>query len=218
MLLSRSSSEKEEDGNAGIPPVVRWKRLLRLAERLLALGALVYILLVFSPVPDWVYDSMDCQDELRPAKYIICLGGDASRVIEAARLMQEGQGETLIVSNHEPASTMMRDMAIEWGAPAERIVIDDQSWTTRDHPRAVQEAAGIDPAEDTCIIVTNYLHMSRSRAVFQKAGYQHLVMREPRWERTFHSGKSNWRGRFKLMPLLLYEGAAWVEYWLRGVV
>jgi uncharacterized SAM-binding protein YcdF (DUF218 family) len=192
---------------------------MRWAARVLAVAMGLHLLFVLTPLAGWWFDAMDCQDELQAAEYIICLGGEPQRVLEAARLLEEGYAERLVVSNHGPAAGMMRDLAIEWGAAPDRVLVDDQSWTTRDHPDAVSRAAGIDRERDVCIIVTSYLHAARSRACFEKAGYRRLILREPRWQRRFRDPDGlNFSRRVKMLPQLMYEGAAWVEYWLRGAV
>ena len=197
----------------------RARRPIALLEHTLALGSLLILFMVFSPIPDWILATMDRQSPLAPAKYIICLGGNPSRVIEATRLLQEGYGEKLIVSNHGDASIRMRDLAIDWGAPPDKVLMDVNSWKTLDHPDAIRRAFHLDPANDLCIIVTSYTHMARSRACFRRAGYRHILMREPRWERQFRTaGHPSWKRRFLIFPKLVYEGAAWVEYWVRGVV
>ncbi len=197
----------------------RWRTGLRWIEHLLAAAAFASMLLVLTPLATWIHEALDCQGNLEPARYIICLGGEPDRVIEGARLFSEGYGERLIVTNSGPLATLMRDLAIDWGVPPDKIVVDDQSLRTRHHPEAIRRAVGLDPARDACIIVTSYTHMLRSKATFEKAGYRRVVMREPRWEREFREAtEMNWRGRVLVTPHLLYEGAAWIEYWLRGVV
>ena len=195
------------------------RRALRWGEHCLAALVLLVFVVVLTPVGSWLYGNFDCQNPLRPAKYIICLGGDGQRVLEAARLLRDGYGEKLIVSNHGPAAGKMRDLAVDWGAPADRIIVDDRSPKTRCHPYTACRAGDIDPANDVCIVVTSYHHMKRSRACFKKAGYRHLIMREPRWERDARNvDRMGFVGRVKVLPNLLYEGAAWVEYWIRGVI
>ncbi len=204
-------------------PSSRWRRrgrrALRWIEHLLAATTIGLVLAVATPATTWVYNTMDCQDQLAPARYIICLGGNPSRIIEAARLLQEGHADKLIVSNHYPATARMRNLAIEWGAPAESVLVDNRSFKTLDHPEAIKQSAGLDPDNDVCIIVTSYTHMARSKACFERAGYRHILMREPRWERQFRTAQGlGWKGRFLVLPKLVYEGAAWVEYWVRGAV
>jgi uncharacterized SAM-binding protein YcdF (DUF218 family) len=191
------------------------RRLLRWVEHLLATFAALLILVTLSPLPSWLYYHLDRQTQLRPADYIICLGGHPNRIIESARLLKEGYAPKLIVSNNQAAAPVMRSMAIDWGAPADRVMMDTGSYVTSDHPRSVEKTCGVDPAKDTVIIVTSFAHMARARACFVKAGYKNIIMREPRWERQFrpHDGVKR---NFWIMPELLYEVAALTEYWVTG--
>ncbi|MCA9256907.1 MAG: YdcF family protein [Phycisphaerales bacterium] len=176
-------------------------------------------LFILSPLPNIIYQAMDGQDELRKADVIICLGGDPGRVIEAARLLQDGYAPTMIVTNFGPAAHRMRSQAIEWGASPDRVLVEASSRRTADHPAAVAKVGGIDIANDTCIIVTSYTHLLRARAVFEKAGYRNIIMQEPRWERQARDWNGiSWRGRFLIFPKLVYEGAGWALYWVRGDV
>lgn len=194
------------------------RRAIRWAEHLLAAGSLVTLVLVFTPLTTMLYDSLGGDDPLEQAKYIICLGGDHARVIEAARLLRDGVGDMMIVSNHEPHAAQMRDLAIDWGADPNRVILDNGARTTRDHPHSILAGVGLNPAEDRCIIVTNFTHIARARACFKKAGYQRLTMIEPRWEKLQRPDNRNWKWRFRVLPDVIYEWAAWFEYRLRGVV
>jgi len=194
----------------------RWRRILRWIEHILAAAAALWLLTMLSPLPQWLRAKFDQQGELRPAKYIVCLGGDPDRVIEGARLLAEGYGEHLIVSNNPGAAPLMRELAVEWGAPADRVLVDDGSWRTSDHPASIQRACGVRPADDVCIVVTSYMHMLRSKACFEKEGYRHIIMREPRWERRFRFPDGGIKTNYWIMPELLYECAALAEYKLRG--
>jgi uncharacterized SAM-binding protein YcdF (DUF218 family) len=173
--------------------------------------------LVFTPATQWLYDALDRQTPLAKAKYIVCLGGDPARVIEGCRLLSEGYGEKLILSNHDEFADQMLVLARDWGAPVDRILVDRKSWVTLDHPASIREL-GVNPVADACIIVTSYTHLARSQACFTRAGYRHLIMREPRWERQFRPRGGGWKHRFRILPGVLYEYAAWVEYYLRGAV
>jgi uncharacterized SAM-binding protein YcdF (DUF218 family) len=214
-------AEQVETAADGADPAMagrrgRARRVLRWVEHVLAGVGAAVLLCATTPAPMWLYDAMDRQDRLAPAKYVICLGGDNARVIEAARLLREGHAERLIVSNYGMAAAQMRDLAYEWGAPYSKILVDDGSRRTADHPGSIQRRCGVDPARDVCILVTSYSHMARSKACFAKAGYQRLILREPRWERPAYF--DGYRTGFWVMPRLVYECAAWVEYWVRGYV
>jgi uncharacterized SAM-binding protein YcdF (DUF218 family) len=201
-------------------PRSRLRRMLRAAERILAIAALLAIVWFVLPFQEWIYRGMDRQTPLEHARYIICLGGGMSRIVESAKLMQEGWADTLIVSNHSGYAAAMRDDAVKWGVPAEKILVDETSVRTRDHPAGVLKL-GVDPQRDRCIIVTSYTHMPRSLACFQKAGFRHLILREPRWEReqrNIPNWRYGWRTRIVTFPDMLYEAAAWIEYTIRGAI
>ncbi|MCB9857922.1 MAG: YdcF family protein [Phycisphaerales bacterium] len=219
------ASLSDSPGGTPAPPSLDQKRFRRLRRgaRIVVycsgVSAILAALFIFSPIFGQVYAEMDAQDPLVRADYIICLGGDSARVIESARLLQEGYAPKMIVSNFGAEAERMRTLAIDWGASADRIVVDAASRRTADHPACVAKAAGIDKANDACIIVTSYTHMRRARAVFEKAGYRHIVMQEPRWERESRDlDGMSWRGRFLVFPKLVYEGAGWLLYWVRGDV
>jgi uncharacterized SAM-binding protein YcdF (DUF218 family) len=192
-------------------------RLIRWIEHALTAVSVALILMLLSPVPNLLHTALDCQGDLRPARYVICLGGAPSRVIEGARLLREGYAEKLIVSNNELAAPMMRGLAIDWGAPPEHVLVDPNAHSTADHPASIRRNCGVDPANDVCIVVTSFSHMARSKACFEKAGYKHLIMREPRWERQFRPPPGI-KTNYWMMPDLVYEYAALAEYWVRGVI
>lgn len=217
MMTERTTQSTEPDDKPEKAPAAPrcCRRLIRWIEHLLAGAAALLILFMVSPLPQWLHDGLDRQGELRPAKYIICLGGDPSRVIESVLLLNEGYGQRLILSNNEGGAEKMRHLALEWGAPADKVLLDSSSRRTADHPGSVQRQCGVDPANDDCIIVTSYIHLARSKACFEKFGYRRLTMREPRWERSFRP-TGGWRNHFNYTPQLIYEYAAMLEYWLRG--
>lgn len=193
-------------------------RWLRRAERCLAVLAILAILWLVTPFQEWIYRSMDRQGDLRHAKYLLCLGGSDSRLVESAKLIAEGWADYLVVMNHGPFSLYMKNVALEWGVPEDRILVDSQSVTTRDHPRGAM-LLGVDPAKDTCIIVTNYTHMARSQAMFEHAGFKHLILREPRWERAPRESRSyryGFRARIATLGDLFYEGGAWLKAKVAG--
>ena len=216
------SEQKSNDTKAvaeapGRPQPSQFKRIARWMEHTIAGAALSVLAVFFSPLPGWLYLSMDRQNELQRADYIICLGGDPARIIEATRLLQEGWADRLVVSATPAGGAWMRDRAVEWGARPEQILIDDGSFRTADHPGSIAARVGVRPERDVCIVVTSYLHLARSQACFEKAGYRHLILREPRWEREFRSA-GGWKYRFRIFPSVVYEYAAWLEYYLRGAV
>jgi uncharacterized SAM-binding protein YcdF (DUF218 family) len=208
----------DKSSNMAVPPsrcVGPFRRALRILEHAFAVLALMMLLFWTLPIIDHVYPMLDRRTPLAPSQYIVCLGGEPYRVLEGVQLLKEGYAPKLIVSNHAEASEAMRALAIEWGARPDQVVVDSNSHNTAEHPAGVRQSAGLDPARDQCIIVTDYLHMARARACFEKAGFQHIIMCDPRWSRTKRPPESV-AVRMRVLPAMLYEAAAWVEYKFRG--
>jgi uncharacterized SAM-binding protein YcdF (DUF218 family) len=195
----------------------RGRLTLRWIEHFLAAGFLVLVVFVVSPSTHWLYMKLDCQDPPRQADYIVCLGGDPYRVLEGVTLLKEGYADKLVLSNFGVATLGMQKQALEWGASGDTILLDTSSHRTADHPAGVEKYAHVDPGRDTCIIVTSFSHMARSKACFEKAGYKHLIMREPRWERR-RPAPGEYQHGYWLLTRLLYEYAAWTEYWMMGYI
>jgi uncharacterized SAM-binding protein YcdF (DUF218 family) len=191
------------------------RRAFRLLEHGFAVLGLALVLLWTLPIIDYIYPKLNCRTPLAPSKYIVCLGGEPYRILESVQLLKDGYAPKLIVSNFDGAAAAMKALAIEWGARPDQVLIDDHSHTTAEHPSGVRQIAGLNPAEDQCIIVTDYVHMSRAKACFEKAGYRHIIMCDPRWSRTQRPPESI-TVRMRVLPALMYEAAAWVEYKLRG--
>jgi len=212
------TSEKKSPPTALITRPSIARRWLRRLERCLAFLAILVILWMVTPFQERIYRSMDRQGELQHADYILCLGGSDSRIVESAKLMAEGWADKLIVMNHGPFADYMKRIAMVWGVPEDKILVDTQSVTTRDHPRGAV-LLGVDPEHDICIIVTNYTHMARSKAMFEHAGFKHLILREPRWERAPRESGNytfGWRARINTLSDLLYEGGAWLKAMAAG--
>lgn len=205
--------------SVAIRPREGWgRRVRRTCINMLALASLGVILLIVTPLTTVLFDALGSEDPLEQADYIVCLGGDNARIIESTRLLKEGYAGKLIVTSHGTHAAEMRDLAIEWGADPSAIVVDSNAVKTRNHPTSIKENLGVNPETARLILVTNFTHLGRSRACFEKAGYRHLIMREPRWERTGRPKVRDWKWRFRVLPDVIYEYTAWLEYWIRGVV
>jgi uncharacterized SAM-binding protein YcdF (DUF218 family) len=198
------------DGRLG-----RWvRRLYRLARATLALTMLVQILLVATPVPYALRGWLDVTSPPRQADVILCLGGSDDRLVWAAELFQQGFAPLIVVSNKPGAAEVMKMRAVSMGVPADRVLVDDQSRVTADHPGSIAKVPGIDPARQRFLIVTNVEHSRRAAACFRRAGYRDFSVCALSPVNHEHS----WRGRVVLLPQLAYEYAALVQYWLQGKI
>ena len=102
----------------------------------------------------------------------------ASRVLEAVRVYQIANPEWVISSGGnpdrdseaEPSSENMRDMLVNLGVPASRIVAESNSRETHEN---AQESAKILRAlnADGAILVTSAVHMRRAVGAFRAAGW-----------------------------------------------
>jgi uncharacterized SAM-binding protein YcdF (DUF218 family) len=101
----------------------------------------------------------------------------AERTLEAARLYHlvnprwviSSGGRVLADDPDLPAAHVMRDALVQLGVPADRVVLEDSSRTTRDEATAVKAllpSLGVDHV----ILVTSAVHMRRSVGVFNSVG------------------------------------------------
>jgi uncharacterized SAM-binding protein YcdF (DUF218 family) len=104
--------------------------------------------------------------------------GAAARVLEAWRVYRLLNPERVITSGgtlgpedlSEPSGINMRDRLVQFGVPADRIVVESQSRNTRD------EAVIIAPMlrqmnADHLVLVTSAVHMRRALGAFRAVGW-----------------------------------------------
>jgi uncharacterized SAM-binding protein YcdF (DUF218 family) len=99
------------------------------------------------------------------------------RVYQTAKLFRAGKIDTVIVAagnqpwsrDEVPEARLISDLLIEWGVPADSIVMDISSKNTREN--ALNAAAVIDRLGcGSTLLVTSASHMPRAFAAFQRAG------------------------------------------------
>jgi uncharacterized SAM-binding protein YcdF (DUF218 family) len=118
---------------------------------------------------------------------LLTIGG-AARVLEAAHLYRELGSRPWVISSGGaspgfetiPESEAMRDMLVQLGVPADRILLESESHTTH------EEAMLIRPMLDrlcatSVVLVTVDIHMRRSLDTFRRAGIHPVpaVARDP---------------------------------------
>jgi uncharacterized SAM-binding protein YcdF (DUF218 family) len=193
--------------------LARWMRgLYQFARGALALGMLAQILLVLTPAPLWLQSWLDVTAPARKADVILCLGGSDLRLIWTAELFHQGFAPVIVVSNHSGAGEIMRMKLVTVGVPADRVLVDENSYVTADHPAAIARLPGIDPARQRFLIVTTIEHSRRASACFRRGGYVDFSMYAGVPSNIEHS----WRGHVLLLPQLAYEYAGLLQYWIQG--
>lgn len=195
------------------------RRFLRLCQWTLNLCFLSAAVLAFTPLGYRLGRALIVVDPIARSDYIVVLGGDNSRAVEAAQLYREGWAPKVIVTSNQGAK-LMGAVAKAYGVPEADLVIDDTSRRTADHPGAVAKLEGIDREESRLIVVTTAFHTSRAKACFVRAGYRNIRMRVPRWEAggEYEAPRRGFTSPVRHLPAIIHELLAWVRYKLSGWV
>ncbi|NLX20806.1 MAG: YdcF family protein [Phycisphaerae bacterium] len=187
------------------------------ARALFAVVALLQIILVCTPITDRLYRWLDVTKPPQQADLIVCLGGNEARLLWAVDAYHRGLAPRIVVSNLPGAAQWMRNKLLQCGIPADRVILDDASGTTAEHPPNVARLPGLDPARHRFLLVTDHDHSRRALACFRKAGFTHVSVYGSgfpmRDDGPFHM-RCRWR--ILVLPRLLYEYAALVQYRWQG--
>ncbi|HKB10081.1 MAG TPA: YdcF family protein [Vicinamibacterales bacterium] len=155
----------------------------------------------------------------------VSLGGGL-RVLEGARLYHLLDRPTILVSGgvtgrHDGAraeAEAMRDAIVGLGVPADHVMIESESKTTREEALVIARMLAGHKSQQPIVIVTSPTHMARSLGVFRAAGIDAIPSVAP-------IKPDHWSERHRWMPsefglLLLdsvvYDTAATVYYRVRG--
>jgi len=194
------------------------RRLVSIVQWMVNLTVLLCLILVFTPAGDWLGDALISVDPLEKADYIVVLGGNYERSVEAANLYREGWAPKVIVSSLRRSVGGLADVVKAYGVPADDILIDGAATRTADHPRTVARLPGVDKKSDRFIVLTSSYHTSRSRACFDRGGYEHICMQSPGWcaGGRYTGTPSHWSQRAATLTAKFYEVLGWAMYRIRG--
>jgi uncharacterized SAM-binding protein YcdF (DUF218 family) len=147
------------------------------------------------------------------------------RVLEGVRLYRLLGNPLLIVSGGNaqrvlpprPESSALRAVAIGLGVPADRVVEDRQSLTTREQALVLSRVLA-DRHIERFVLVTSPLHMRRSLAAFRAAGLDPIPSAS---ELRDVPDDAFWtlvpdRNSLQVSDGATYEYLAFVYYWWRG--
>lgn len=193
-------------------------RVYRVGRALFALGMLLQVVIVFTPVGGRLARWLDVTMPPAAADVIVCLGGNDIRQIWAAELYHEGYAPVVVVSNKRGAADVMKTQLVRIGVPSQAVLVDDRSAVTADHPNAIADVMEIDPLMLRVLIVTDKEHSRRAAACFAEAGYRdfRVCTGTSSTDPAPDERGDNWRQRIGQLPRLAYEYAALVKYWMRG--
>ncbi len=104
----------------------------------------------------------------------------ADRVIHTVQLYKTGIVKRILVSGGSGSlkersrqeADELADALQLMGVPKEDILIENQSRNTYESAHAVKNEFGNKYSSDQCLLITSAFHMRRSRACFQKAGWE----------------------------------------------
>lgn len=176
-----------------------WAALLRKKASfhiLFWLGFIILYLFSIEPVPDLLLKSLEekyapLQGADLKADAIVVLSGDikkrvfprsdievgGNRVLKAIRLYRQGAAPMILMTGgsgdlFDPSfkeAILMRDLAVEFGVPKEKVITETESRNTRENVVYTKQLLDKIKAKKV-ILVTSAFHLPRSLALFKKAG------------------------------------------------
>lgn len=159
---------------------------------------------------------------------VVVLAGGKERIITGIRLIKQKAAPVIIIAggtanifdqNIKPA-VLMKEFAIEFGVPSDRIITETESRNTREN--AVNTKRILDKLNaKKVILVTSDYHMRRAHAVFKKIGIDaipfeakyYLTDKERKYDPLSFLPKA---GNLYISTRAVHEYLAIIMYGLRG--
>ena len=147
-----------------------------------ALTILGFLLVVFTPAPNFAGRRLAVPSDVGPAEGIVVLGGfvnvdgslgDSSqrRALEGIRLHRQGLAPRLLFFGlHGEAETRAR-LAVDLGVDRAAILTENDEPTTRGEAARAATVLGQRLGVRTILLVTDASHMRRARALFERVGF-----------------------------------------------
>ena len=154
------------------------KRLGRAAIRLLAAIGALMLVVTFTPLVYW-WSTLLAGPWKDPAgEVLIVLGASTEsdgllarssyyRSVYATRAWRRGGFRKVVVCGRDPGPSM-RDYLLYAGVPAEAVVFEDRSISTRENALFAAQLLAADQGRK--VLLTSDFHMFRAARVFRKAG------------------------------------------------
>jgi uncharacterized SAM-binding protein YcdF (DUF218 family) len=103
---------------------------------------------------------------------------NAARVLEAIRLYKASQSQFFVISGATPEyagsllpeAESMKRLAVEWGIPEDKIVVEPKAPTTQFHPVELKPLLA-EKNITSFYLVTSAFHLPRAVRAFEKQGY-----------------------------------------------
>lgn len=199
--------------------------------RILATLGLIVLVVVATPVADYLAQPLRLEAQLRTAKAIVVLGGGAYRndVPSMASLARAVYGLSLLRAGYAPRLLLaggrarpdagMEALAMKnllEGIGASAKILETEGRSSRTYSNAVECARILQPqGAMRILLVTHPAHMLRAKLTFEKAGFTVYPAPIP-WDRLPTVRAMPRIGRIALLYDDLYEYGGLVLYWWRG--
>ncbi len=161
---------------------------------------------------------------LQKADVIVVFGGaeKLERLSHAVQLYRQGYAEKIFLSGGigkypKPISWAfrMKEQAVKWGIPPERIILDEKAESTYDNARNTVQLFK-EQGFRSGILVTSPYHMRRSLWTLEhltnEQGSAYQWIPSPTTNSPFHA--DNWWKNAKMRDLVLEEYAKMIGYWV----
>jgi len=208
-----------------------WRKLGRGITFIFAAVGLLSVIVVTTPVAEYLARPLRLEPELRPAEAIVVLGGGAFRddVPSLSSLARAVYGYTLYHAGYAPRLLLssgrvqpesgwealaMKRLLESIGAPP--TVLETEDHSTRTYSNATETARILLPqGVKRILLVSHPSHMWRAKLTFEKAGFTVYPAPIP-WDRLHEKWGRVHMGRMVLLYQVFYEYGGIGLYWWRG--
>lgn len=169
--------------------VLLWKKKEKNAKITLSVGVALFIISGLAPIRFGLFKLLETPPVKisEPYKYVVVLGAKTfalpeypistqlsptllARVTEGVRLVMQSPDSILVVTGKGTGTiaeaSLMYDAAIALGIPKERIIVENKSMNTKEHPVYLKPIL----KDDSFVMVTSAYHMSRAIVNFKAHG------------------------------------------------
>ena len=213
-----------DDPAAGPSGPGKWECVCR---ALGLVGVACFIVVAFTPLPNFISTRLEIPSQLEPAGAIVVLGAGVSkdgvlgedslrRAIQGVLLQRKGLAPLLVLfgpafKNGPTEAAVRAELARELGVPSSAILTQETARTTREE--AIRIGALLRARQvRRILLVTSPYHMLRAQRLFERAGFEVLPATAEDGSRTDKSPG----GRLKFMRQVIQEVLARLYYQVAG--
>jgi len=208
-----------------------FKRIGRRINSLLTVVGILAVVVVVTPISEYLARPLRLEREIRPAEAIVVLGGGSFedglpaipslvRAVYGFSLFRAGYAPKILLSGGQVRSDLgieamaMKKLLEDIGAPPKSLETEGRS--TRTYSNATESARILQGQGITRILLVSHSnHMRRAKWTFEKAGF--IVYPAPiPWDRLPKKENIFSLKRVGLMRSVVHEYGGLVLYWWKG--